>query len=305
MEDYVWKIGEYDTRSDGNDEALDELLKVGMGKVSAPDDQKQAVKDAVAEKIKDIFATKQSAERAFMSFVDLRQRGGETEELWELILGDKLNDHSRHEICSALASVTTNTTVAEFEKALEMTHDPVMDSKKTKHGNYVVTQLTCSDALKEIMGTRTKPPLQAVRRFDENPRTRWKKSARARSTTARRPSVSACVSPGSATARPTRPKLRPINFFQKDVVDDAPMKRRLEKCDRTFASPLQRALAKTFLGTPINHHALQAFIDADCVFPFQRKGGCAPFGPLFSLVFLFRLARVFRVFERVRFDVGS
>ena len=69
MEDYDWKkIGEYTG-------FLDELLEIGISNVSAPEDQKRAVKDAVAEKIKDIFATKQSAMQAFMSFVDFRQKG--------------------------------------------------------------------------------------------------------------------------------------------------------------------------------------------------------------------------------------
>lgn len=311
MEKYNWKLTPYKESND-IDEALDKLLDVGISKVSAPEDQKQAVKGAVAEKIKDVFATKQTAERVFMRFVQHRQDAGETEDLWELILGNKLNDHSRHEVCKALASATAATTVAEFEKALEKTYDPAMESNvksgKT-HGDYVVTQLTCSDALEKFLSdtqnhqSTCKPYKMKIggKQMDNIGAGEFDYGAAAtisfgmRQSRKREREREVGSGSGSGSGSSDR------KFFETDVVDDAFMKHRLDKCDRTFASPLQRALAKTFLGTPINHHALQAFIDADCVFPFNVRGAAPPLNPPFSFYRFFFRSRACRVCsERAR-----
>lgn len=291
MANYEWNLEKYE-RSDNVDKDLDELIEGAISKVSVPPDQAKGVKDAVVGKINDVFATKQSAvqiddrveetaKRVFMQFVHHRQTAGETEALWELIFSN-FSDHSRHEVCKALASATEDTTVADFKKALEKTYDPAMKTSEGKHGEYVVTQLTCSDALKNFLSDakQNKSGCKPYEMADggkqmANIGAGGFNYAAARTITFgmreynRKREREAGSGSGSGSGSSVR------EFFETDVVDDAFMKHRLDKCDRTFASPLQRALAKAFLGTPINHHALQAFIDADCVFPFNVRG-CAP-----------------------------
>lgn len=280
MANYKWNLEKY-KRSDDVDKDLDDLIGEAIRKVSVPPDQAKGVKDAVVGKIKDVFATKQSAKRVFMQFVHHRQTAGETEALWELIFS-KFSDHSRHEVCKALASATDDTTVAEFEKALEMTYDPEMESGDGTHGEYVVTQLTCSDDLKAFLSddAQNESDCKPYRMDDGKQMANIGAGgfdyAAARTITFgmreyknKKREREAGSGSGSGSGSSVR------EFFETDVVDDAFMKHRLDKCDRTFASPLQRALAKTFLGCPINHHVLQGFIDADCVFPFNVRG-CAP-----------------------------
>lgn len=254
------------------EQSIPELIKFGMDRLPNNIDKEQfeSVADAVAGKMTDMLSTVQSYRKFFKKFMKDVQEDGQIEPLWEFLLSDKVRDHSRHEICKALEAVIKSPSVSEFEKALQKTHDPKATGITTAIN--VNTQLTCSDALRAFMGAgiegckpyemkATAMPIGAGA-FDYGEASisfGMRQQSRKRDRDA-----------GSGSSDP--------HFFERDVVDDHVMKGRLDKCDRTFASPLQRALAKTFLGTPINHHALQAFIDADCVFPFN-VGGLRPPNP--------------------------
>ena len=266
---------------------VDELLDIDLSKVSGPEDQTKAVKDAVAGKINDILAIMRESssfiprdEKYFKGFVDYVQKQGndEIEELWELILSDKIGEHSQHEICTALIAAGGKgaPTVAKFVDALENKTEPPSDlTRAPPKVATIITQLTCSESLREFLGDRFMRCVPYDMREDGGPMTinagPFDYGAAELSfgmRQSRKRDLRELNEGASGSSDP--------NFFKTDVVDDAPMKRRLEKCDRTFASPLQRALAKAFLGTPINHHAFQAFIDADCVFPFNVRGAAPP-----------------------------
>lgn len=285
--------------------SVPELIKIGMDRLPNNVDKEQfeSVADAVAGKMTDMLSTVQSYDKFFRKFMkDVQKDVGQIEPLWEFLLSDKLRDHSRHEICKALEAVIKNPSVAGFEKALQKTHDPKATGTVT--ATNVNTQLTCSDALRAFMGDgigncvpyemKATAMLIGAGAFDYGEASISFGMRQSRKRDRDADEAAKAAGPGSFDP----------HFFKTDVVDDPVMKRRLDKCDRTFASPLQRALAKTFLGTPINHHALQAFIDADCVFPFNVRGAAPPLTPpLFSYVF-FSFARVSRVSRGVRFDAN-
>ena len=266
-----------------SDKSVDELLEAGLKNMSGPEDQDQAraVKDAVAEKIGEILATETINAKYFKGFVEHVQEHDGTELLWETLLSGEINNHGYHEICTALiaAGMGEKPTVAKFMQALENLPEPTAKAGKVTEGTHIHTQLTCSESLRVFLGGEGyqgcvpyemkddgKPMPINAGPFDygEASISFGMRQSKKRDLDARR-----------AAEGPSGSGSSDLNFFKTDVVDDPFMKRRLEKCERTFASPLQRALAKAFLGTPINHHALQAFIDADCVFPFNVRG-CAP-----------------------------
>ena len=269
----------------------------------ASKDNAKKMANAIINKTNDILAKiRDDDQKYFLAFIERVQKD-DIEELWELILSDKLLEHSQYELCTALIAAGKYPTVSGFVAALQKTHEPKEEVSTTTPTN-VVTQLTCSDALAALMGDdgiQNCVPYKMTYEgaamaigagafdYGEASISFGMRQSRKRD----READEAAKAAGSSGS--SDPK-----FFKTDVVDDHVMKRRLDKCDRTFASPLQRALAKTFLGTPINHHALQTFIDADCVFPFNVGGLRPPNPPLPSLAPLF-LSFVFCVF----FSYGS
>jgi hypothetical protein len=285
-------------------DSVDTLLEAGLKKMNSTEmEQARAVKGAVAKKIDEILATMKTNEKYFKGFVQYVQVHGEVEELWEGLLSGRFTA-SPYEICTALIATggkNGEPTVAGFVEALKNKTEPVVELTKM-HGAHINTQLTCSKSLREFLGAEGVGGCVAYTmqneamnigagEFDygEASFSFGMRQSKKRD----RELTPGLAAGGSGSSDP--------NFFKADVVDDDHMKHRLEKCDRTFASPLQRALAKAFLGTPINHHAFQAFIDADCVFPFNVRGckglrplnkGLRPLNPLFFSYVFFR-RRVF------------
>jgi len=272
-EDYVWGS----TPKDVATSDVTSVLRHGLGNMDTADrEQGEAVLSVVANKVGTHVLSKmyRQDKKYFLTFLrDVQKK--EVDKIWELILEDKLQDVTQYEICTALIATSKSEggyTVAKFVEALKNKTETEPEEGATIIPKTITTQLTCSESLREFLGDdgfmycvpyamRKRAMYIGAGEFDYG-----------------EASISFGMRQSKKRDREPAlrgPEKRDPNFFKTDVVEDAPMKRRLEKCERTFASPLQRALAKAFLGTPINHHAFQAFIDADCVFPFNVRG-CAP-----------------------------